>query len=65
MGWKLPEYLYACKWCDIRLVITRSIEDSEQVPGCPHCTQALNRVYDFGNVQFKGEGFYSTDKGKG
>lgn len=57
----MPEYLYGCKGCDVRVIVTRSIQHPEQVPCCYICDQLMSRVYDFGAVTFKGEGFYSND----
>jgi putative FmdB family regulatory protein len=57
----MPRYLYTCKRCDTRTIIVREIQHPEQIPTCLLCEKPQVRLYDFGSVSFKGDGFYSTE----
>jgi putative FmdB family regulatory protein len=56
-------YEYSCKSCNASEIISRGIADKETIPDCKGCNLPLSRVYSSIGVNFKGSGFYSTDKG--
>lgn len=60
----MPKYEYNCVTCETSVEITRSFNDPENVPPCPKCGYNMSKVWNNVGVQFKGSGFYSTDKGK-
>lgn len=60
----MPKYEYDCMSCAIRYTKERSILDSDPGYTCENCNKTLVRVYSNFGVQFKGNGFYSTDNGK-
>jgi putative FmdB family regulatory protein len=56
----MPTYSYACKTCKHTFDVQQSLsEDSLTV--CPKCQGELRKV--FGQVGFKGSGFYVNDSG--
>jgi putative FmdB family regulatory protein len=57
----MPDYVYKCIECDIQVVKTRSIIESEPQYKCEKCNVVLTRQYTPFSVQFNGKGFYSTD----
>jgi predicted nucleic acid-binding Zn ribbon protein len=57
----MPDYVYKCIECDIQVVKTRSIIESEPQYNCEKCSVVLTRQYTPFSVQFNGKGFYSTD----
>jgi putative FmdB family regulatory protein len=61
----MPQYEYDCMACAIRYVKSRSILDNDPGYLCESCNKSLVRVYSNFGVQFKGDGFYSTDNGRG
>lgn len=56
------KYEYECPDCGNVLHIIRSIHDIEVEYDCPQCGTTLGRKWSSPAVQFKGTGFYSTDK---
>lgn len=58
----MPQYLFQCKTCDNRQVVDHSMFADFKPPVCLLCNNPMQRLYDFAKVQFKGGGFYSTDK---
>lgn len=60
----MPAYEYDCMSCAIRYVKNRSIVDEDPGYSCDACNKPLVRVYANFDVQFKGNGFYSTDNRK-
>jgi len=58
----MPLYVYHCDSCGKQHEIFQHYtDDSLQV--CPECKQAaLQKVYQLAYVQFKGDGWYVTDK---
>lgn len=58
----MPLYEFTCLPCDRTLTITANYDELEGLT-CPDCKELLKRSYTFGAVQFKGSGFYRTDKG--
>lgn len=58
----MPQYLFQCKTCNIRLETFSPITADAKIPTCEKCKGGMVRVYAFGSVTFKGKGFYSTDK---
>ena len=55
-------YEYACIECDLSYEKERSIHDPVPEYFCDKCGYALQRVYTPFGLQFKGGGFYSTDR---
>lgn len=59
----MPTYTYLCKLCgdmDIKQSITEKPHTN-----CPQCGSIeFRKVFSPTTIQFKGKGFYSTDKGK-
>jgi putative FmdB family regulatory protein len=59
----MPTYEYECKKCSHSFEIFQSMSD-EAVKICPECGGEVRRLINGGaGVIFKGNGFYSTDKG--
>lgn len=56
----MPVYTYECA-CGQVLDVTHSIFDEPEVD-CDNCESTMQRVISAPNIQFKGPGFYSTDK---
>lgn len=60
----MPAYEYDCMSCAKRYTKYRSIADSDPGYSCDDCNKQLVRVYANFGIQFKGNGFYSTDHRK-
>ena len=60
----MPIYEYTCITCEKTTEINRGINDEETIPQCPECGYHMTKVYSTFGINFKGSGFYSTDKGK-
>lgn len=60
----MPTYEYDCMPCATRYLKTRSIAESDPGYSCELCEKPLVRVYSNFGIQFKGTGFYSTDRNK-
>lgn len=58
----MAKYQYSCLECDTDYEKERSIHEAEPEYFCDKCGYALTRVYTSFGLQFKGGGFYSTDK---
>jgi putative FmdB family regulatory protein len=58
----MPTYEYICKPCEQTLTETRSIHDPSPTHLCQKCGQKMNQVIGGIGIQFKGSGFYRTDK---
>lgn len=59
----MPNYQYACVSCDKEETINRPLELRDTHTTCPICGYGMVRVWSPPGIQFKGSGFYSTDKG--
>jgi predicted nucleic acid-binding Zn ribbon protein len=57
----MPKYDYICSICSISIEFERAFGEDRE-PVC--CNQAMNRQWGSFGVQFKGNGFYSTDNRK-
>ena len=55
-------YQYTCMECDRSIEINRPMSDPENAPSCEGCGNKMIRSYTIPSVQFKGSGFYTTDK---
>lgn len=60
----MPIYEYDCMSCAKRYTKTRSMSEADPGYVCEDCNRTLVRVYNNVGVQFKGNGFYSTDHRK-
>lgn len=59
----MPTYLYYCELCGDK-EIKQSITEKPH-KNCPDCgSPEFKKKFATASVQFKGSGFYSTDKGK-
>ena len=58
----MPTYDYRCNNCLSLTTITRKAEERDNEVLCSYCGLASTRVYSVPSIQFKGTGFYSTDK---
>ena len=59
----MPTYSYTCE-NGHEYTEFRSIDDNDRATKCPTCDKPLTRTYGVGSVTFKGNGFYSNDKGQ-
>ena len=56
----MATYEYRCEVCSKQIEVQRAIDDKlERSPYCPNCTVPMKRVYSFGGVVFKGNGWGS------
>jgi putative FmdB family regulatory protein len=58
----MPTYDYKCPKCEMTMVVTRTLKEKERKPICVNDATELVRNYSSPPVQFKGTGFYQTDK---
>jgi len=58
----MPTYEYVCRECEITLTEVRSIHDPSPEHMCEKCGYRMNQVLGGVGIQFKGSGFYRTDK---
>ena len=58
----MPIYPYKCDFCANYLEIERGVDEDRPTPACTNCGVHMNRVWSAPSVQFRGSGFYSTDK---
>ena len=59
----MPLYLYRCE-CGYELNISHSITEDPELK-CSQCDGIMRRGISTPTVNFKGSGFYSTDKTQG
>ncbi|KFI92653.1 type I antifreeze protein [Bifidobacterium saguini DSM 23967] len=58
----LPTYHYRCKNCGYDFTEQQSFSD-DPITVCPKCAQEqVRKVYSAVPIEFKGHGFYRTDK---
>lgn len=63
-GRTVPTYHYRCKNCGYDFTIQRSIT-ADPLTQCPQCkAEEIHQVYSAVPINFKGSGFYHTDKDK-
>lgn len=55
-------YSYKCLNCGITYDVERSIHAEASFPICSECRTEMSRIWTSPPVQFKGKGFYNTDK---
>lgn len=58
----MPTYEYVCRECDISFSEQRSIHDPSPDHFCETCGNRMTQVIGSLGIQFKGSGFYRTDK---
>ncbi len=60
----MPTYHYRCKSCDYDFTKQQSFTD-DPITVCPKCgKEQVRKVYSAVPIEFKGSGFYHTDKSK-
>lgn len=60
----LPTYHYRCKNCNYDFTEQQSFTD-DPITVCPQCGEKqVRKVYSAVPIEFKGSGFYRTDKSK-
>lgn len=57
----MPNYTYYCPVCDIQFEMTVARIERDYVYECMQCCGDLERVITPPSIEFKGDGFYSTD----
>ena len=58
----MPTYHYRCKNCGYDFTEQQSFND-DPITVCPKCSQVqVRKVYSAVPIEFKGHGFYRTDK---
>ena len=61
----MPTYHYRCKSCGYDFTQQQSFDD-DPVTVCPHCgLEQVRKVYSAVPIEFKGHGFYRTDRAEG
>ena len=58
----MPLYEYKCTICDSLKEISKPVDQAGMVELCDSCGSAMIKQYNSFGIQFKGSGFYSTDK---
>lgn len=58
----MPTYEYVCRECETILIEKRSIHDPSPDHVCEKCGYKMTQVVGNLGIQFKGSGFYRTDK---
>ena len=56
----MPKYDYECPGEELVMEFDASYE--HEPPACPTCGAKMRRVFIAPLIQFKGKGFYKTDK---
>ena len=60
----MPTYHYRCKNCNYDFTEQQSFTD-DPITVCPECgEEQVRKVYSAVPIEFKGSGFYRTDKSK-
>jgi putative FmdB family regulatory protein len=57
----MPKYDYRCSVCSVSIEFERKFNEDRE-PLC--CDKTMNRQWGSFGIQFKGNGFYSTDSNK-
>lgn len=60
----MPTYEFICPDCDKRAELKAGFTESYVFPWCDDCNIEMKRDYSVPGIQFKGQGFYTTDQGK-
>jgi putative FmdB family regulatory protein len=58
----MPTYSYQCKECSKTFTEVRSMSEEPKINSCTECKKPVQRLYEVRGVNFRGNGFYSTDK---
>ncbi|MBR4399980.1 MAG: zinc ribbon domain-containing protein [Aeriscardovia sp.] len=58
----MPVYRYKCSDCGYEFTQRQNFDD-KPLTVCPKCGGKVRKVYAPASIQFKGSGFYRTDKG--
>lgn len=57
-----PTYDFVCLDCGAKTEIKAAFDEAYVFPWCEKCMIQMKRDYSVPSIQFKGQGFYSTDK---
>lgn len=59
----MPTYSYKCsEKPEHRFTEVRGMNEEQTITECTHCKKPVIRLYEVRGINFKGDGFYSTDK---
>lgn len=58
----MPSYDFSCSQCKDAVTVAIPIDKELTAPVCAKCQQIMTRNFGIQSIQFKGSGFYSTDK---
>lgn len=59
----MPTYEYRCSEIPLhRFTEVRGMDEKPTITECDQCKKPLVRLYEVRGINFKGDGFYSTDK---
>lgn len=58
----MPTYPFECPDCGASKEIKAAFDETYVFPWCDKCQIQMKRNYSVPAIQFKGQGFYSTDK---
>lgn len=58
----MPSYCFECLHCLTVTERDRPMDERDKPLACPECDTATRRLFTAPAVQFRGFGFYSTDK---
>ncbi len=62
LGDSVPVYNYKCPKCEIIVEQEHKMDANPPVMDCTECKVSLFKMFTFGGVAFRGDGFYSNDK---
>lgn len=60
----MTAYDFKCPQCGATTEVKAAMDEAYVFPWCPRCQIQMKRDYSVPNIQFKGQGFYTTDKGR-
>lgn len=53
---------YLCRKCNKIRKVEQPLPAPSVLPRCPECRTKMQKIFGVPNFQFRGKGFYSTDK---
>lgn len=60
----MPVYDFVCDKCGKKNSVVQSLTETDKEVRC-ECGELMRRDFGFAATQFKGSGFYTTDKNRG